>query len=518
MKALVTAGAVVVSALAFGPAGAAAATPTYPDAVVMVSGYNSASSFTTPDPSCEGQEGDTWSNPDGPAAALRAAGFQVFTAPVKHGSDPLGAPCAPGAAPVPPAADSIDSYGDNDVNGAAFASFLAFLRDQYGVQTVQLVAHSDGGNWSRSAMTQDGAFNGLAVESLTTLGTPYTGSMVADFATELRDGRCDFSDDTEQDLCEALLVVIKQVYGDMGPTTIEQLTHAYLEPWNREQTIGACPVTTIAGTGLDIPLIPFSYYDPSDGLVGKASALAQSSFDLPHLSTIPAPDIPNLRSGGTFPVVHAPSLGFISKANLLNTPAISSKVVSVLSATPSGGATCNAPAAPSVQAKPAETHTVPFRLTDSAMGSGRLGPTGADDVMVVSKGVKLSCGPVEIPQLPFLGRRRVSLALPGGCKGIRVSGAPATKSGKSGKSGVLLVGSSASRLEATRAGRSLEVKVTGPSLRGLKLKLRRDEKVRPLRLQHGSAKLPAGHGSATLIASAKARNGRRVVANLVLSL
>ena len=91
-------------------ASSAEAAPSYPDAVVMVSGYNSATSFTTPDPSCEGQEGDTWSNPAGPAAALRAAGEQVFTAPVQHGSDPLGSPCAPGGTPVPPGDGASGAY------------------------------------------------------------------------------------------------------------------------------------------------------------------------------------------------------------------------------------------------------------------------------------------------------------------------------------------------------------------------------------------------------------------------
>jgi triacylglycerol lipase len=244
------AGAAVAGLLAL-PAAASAAGP-YPEAIVMVSGYNSSTAFTTPDASCEGQEGDTWSNPAGPAAALRAGGNAVFTAPVKHGTDPALAPCAPGAQPVPGPGNYIDSFGANDPNGAALASFLEFLRTNYGVEHVQLVAHSDGGQWSRSAMTQDSAFSGLVVDSLTTLGTPYTGSMVADIASELNNGRCDFKNFIEQDVCEALLDVIQVVFKGMGPTTIRQLTHAYLESWNPQQSIGTCPVTTIAGTGLDL--------------------------------------------------------------------------------------------------------------------------------------------------------------------------------------------------------------------------------------------------------------------------
>ena len=506
----------------FGAADAQAAPPAYPDAIVLVSGYSSASSFTTPDPACEGREGATWSNPAGPAAALRAAGYDVFTAPVEPGSDPL-APCAPGGDPLPPASDSIDSYGDNDANGAALATFLSFLRDDYGVERVQLIAHSDGGNWSRAALTQDAAFAGLDVRSLTTLGTPYTGSMIADIGTELRNGRCDFSNRSDQDLCEALLEIVRLIYGQIGPTAIEQLTHSYLERWNEEQSIGSCPVTTIAGTGVDVDAIPFSYYNPSDGLVGEASGLARSAYELPSFETIPAPDIPNLQFGGTFPVVHTEALSFLSPANLLNTPAISNKVTDIVAATPSSGPPCNAPAAVrSAAPRPVgveDRDTVPFRLTKSVEEGGRLGLTKTDDVVVTGRGVELRCDGREVPQLPLLTQRRIGLALPGTCEGpLRVAGAASAR-GKAAGGALLIRSHPTNELAVVRDGRKLRVRVRGPKVRGLKLKLRRDGGVRPLPVRNGEAKLPAGHGSVTLIAVAKARPGdRRVVATLVLSL
>lgn len=512
-----------VGLILFGAATAEAAPPAYPDAVVLVSGYNSATSFTTPEPACEGREGDTWSNPDGPAAALRTAGFAVFTAPVRHGSDPLGPPCAPGATPVPPPADSIDSFGDNDDNGAALASFLAFLADEYGVERAQLVAHSDGGNWSRAAMTQGSAFAGLDVRSLTTLGTPYTGSMIADIGTELRNGRCDFSDRSEQDLCQALIFVVRRIYGQMGPTTIEQLTHTYLERWNREQAIGSCPVTTIAGTGVDLDFIPFSYYNPSDGLVGEASGLAHSALELPDFETIPAPGIPNLQFGGTYPVVHAPALSFLSPANLLNTPAISTEVTSIVGATPGGGPLCNSAAEAPATSRSSGVHdryTVPFRLTRSVVAGagGRLGMTEPDDVAVTGRDVVLRCDGRRVPQVPLLTRRRVGMALPGTCeRPVRVAGGSA-RGGATG--GALLIRSHPTdELVVVRSGRRLRVRVRGPKVRGLTLKLRRDGRVRPLRFPDGEVKLPPGLGSATVIAGAKTRPGhRRAVATLVLSL
>ena len=84
------AASLVTAALAHGATAQAA---TYPDAVVLVSGFTTTTPFTTPDPSCNGKEGLTWNVPTGPAAALKAAGNKVFTAPVRHLADPLAQNC-----------------------------------------------------------------------------------------------------------------------------------------------------------------------------------------------------------------------------------------------------------------------------------------------------------------------------------------------------------------------------------------------------------------------------------------
>jgi triacylglycerol lipase len=514
-------GLALAAAAAISPAGAAAATE-YPDAVLLVSGYNSSSAFTTPDAACEGQEGDTWSNPSGPAAALRTAGLAVFTAPVQHGSAPLLPACAPGGTPVPGAGTAIDSYGDSDENGAALASLLAFLHDSYGVERIQLVAHSDGGNWSRSALTQDAAFAGLDVRSLTTLGTPYTGSMVADIGTELRDGRCDFKDPAEQDLCQALITVARQIYSQLGPTAIEQLTHGFLEDWNPEQQIGACPVTTIAGTGVSLPLIPFKFYNPSDGLVGENSALARAALALPGLETIPAPVIPGLRSGGTYPVVHAESLSFINPENLLNSQPISNAVAGIVGSTPAGPL-CNGSDAPTAEIAAARagtsTKTVPFRVTRAASARGFLGRSGVDDIVVARPGVLLRCNGVPLGLLPLLGDMRLRVGYPGACHGpIRAT----TPSGRgSGEAPALLLHSHPrDTLRVRRQGRRLELSVDGPKVRGLQFRLRRGDEVERLEPdQHGLVRLPSADGSATLTARATTSPGnRRAVASIVLAL
>ena len=117
------------------PANALAADPT----VVLMSGLNSSTAFTTADPACAGHEGPTWDDPAGPAAKLRAAGRQVFTVP----AGPTGSGSAPAAcgSPAPPASMTIDTGGDVDQNGARLLAFLQFLQTNYGVSTVQLVAH-----------------------------------------------------------------------------------------------------------------------------------------------------------------------------------------------------------------------------------------------------------------------------------------------------------------------------------------------------------------------------------------
>ena len=88
----------VVAAAGAAPAVAA---PSYPDAVLLVSGFDSATPFTTPAPACAGQEGGTWAHPGGVPAALRAGG--------RDDQDPL---CATrGAAPpATPAASSMRRF------------------------------------------------------------------------------------------------------------------------------------------------------------------------------------------------------------------------------------------------------------------------------------------------------------------------------------------------------------------------------------------------------------------------
>ncbi len=313
--------------------------------VVLVSGFNTITPFTTPDPACNGKEGDEWNPPTGIAAALKGAGMSVYTAPVMQQGVAPAAPCAPGT-PVPPVATTyINANGDVNANGKALGTFLAFLRDNYGVTQVEMVAHSDGGLWSRAAITQQANFAGVAVNSYTTLGTPQTGSFIADLSQYIHNGTCDSSNEVVELVCEALQGTVDLVIKDLGPIPIEELTSEYLATWNPEQTIGACPAAGIAGTYFNFPLpssLLSAYYNPSDGLVGEASAHGLASKTISG-TPIPAPGIPNFRDAGSFPVVHGSVFSFLSANNLLNQAAISNTVLATLQALPIGAPTCTAP-------------------------------------------------------------------------------------------------------------------------------------------------------------------------------
>ena len=505
---------------------ATAAGPVYPDAVVLVSGFTTVTPFTTPDPACDGHEGDTWGPATGVAAALKSRGFAVFTAPVNHLSDPQALPCPGTGTSLPPESDYVDSGGDNDANGAALAGFLAFLRDRYGVTRVQLVGHSDGGNWSRAALTQRAAYQGLTVGSLTTLGTPYTGSFVADLAFEMQGTTCDFNDPIEQGLCDALTGVVDLILKQKGTLAARQLTNPYLTSWNRQQSIGACPVTTISGTYVDLPLLDFKYYDPSDALVGEASALAHRSLDLATLRWIPAPRIPNLRSGGTFPVVHSESLSFISPNNLLNQQVISDDVAGIVSRIPAGGPPCNPAVAPSTalatpsargrrpKPKRVRRQHLPLWLLDPPSRRGDLGRVRLSDAIVVRPGVKVRCGRRRARPTPLLGDRRLRVVL-----GARCHGDATVSSRRRGRPSALLLHSHPrDEVILTVRGRRARIRVRGPAVRRLTLVASTKRGRRVLRVgRAGVATLPRGGDVALRIHAVTSPGSRRATASAVIA-
>jgi triacylglycerol lipase len=507
--------ALVVAALA--PAAANAAGP-----VVLVSGFDTITPFTTPDPSCNGKEGDEWNPPNGIAATLKAAGLQVFTAPVMQAGNPPAAPCAPGT-PVPPVDTTyINANGDVNANGLNLGRFLAFLRDNYGVTNVEIVAHSDGGLWSRSAITQQANFAGVAVNSYTTLGTPQTGSLIADLSQYVQNGNCDASNEVVQVVCEALQSIVNLVVKDLGPTTINELTSEYLMTWNPEQTMGACPAAGIAGTYFNLPIPPSlisAYYNPLDGLVGEASAHGEASKSISG-TTIPAPGIPNYRDAGSFPVVHGFVFSFLTSANLLNQAPISNTVLSTIQNLPVGVPTCTLPTPAPIppapdppgptdgQVKvtiPLHRYLVPFRGTLPAARKG-------DSILTTSRAL-LFCGKRLLRSTLFPGYpANLRVTIPRCKKRITVRGG-----------GKVMLIRTVGTARVTIEGNGVTVQPKGLRARRTALELKQGKRFVRIPLnQSGTGKLPAGAGPTTLrvtvtTKSKRPRGGRRVSGSATVS-
>ena len=472
---------VLVAALAGMPVAGATAAPPYPQAVLLVSGFQTESPFSTPAIDCEGQEGDEWnppgfpagSSPEGIAPVLKDAGFKVFTAPVTKSSTPLPPTCVGTGEPVPvldltaPDTMVIQSNGDTDSNGAALARLIGFLKDSYGVDDLRVVGHSDGGLWSRSAITQNAAYAGLDIPSLTTLGTPHTGSYLADLAMELKGGKCRFSNPTEQRICEALKVVADLVVFKLGLAATKELSNDFLATWNPQQSIGSCPVSAIAGNHFNFGIPFLSYYTPSDGLVGRASAQARRAIDISGYP-IPAPAIPDLREAGVYDVVHGGSLTRLYGKTLLNQAQISAQVANTLLL--EGSSDCNIAAAPpsatasSAAPSSAEASSVEQRLRAPlyrmvpADTSGILGRPGDEDFAVTRKGVGVRCGLKALPAIPMLGDERLRIHHVAGCnKMLR-----AVVGNDRGAARALLLRSNRSRHAIVRVrGNGVQIRIRG---------------------------------------------------------
>ncbi len=512
--------AAVLLAAAAAPSLAAAA-PAPGSAVVFVSGFTTTTPFTSSAPQCAGQEGPTWGAPTGAPAQLRAAGYAVFTAPVgNHGR--TAAPCAAPGQPLPPSTATIDSNGDVDANGQALLTFLSFLRTSYGITSVQLVGHSDGGLWSRSAFTQyaTAAAPTPTVRSLTTLGTPHTGSYAADLAEFVHDGQCDTSG-LEQEICELILPVLDDMIGDLGDDAVKELSSSYLAGWNRRQTIG-CPVTVVAGTYVALPswigwAVP-SYYFPDDGVVGEASGLNESSWSL-TLARISAAPFQAI-SGGTFPVVHSSTL-----SSLLGTPntltnyapiatVVQDSIVSPPGTTPcvtgsGGGAAPAAAAATTTTAEPASSGTVRVRFA-TLLAPGRGGRFAARprDIALLPGRTRIRCGSRSLASVPLLGSRRLGVSVLPRCRG-----------------GIVVPGGRALIVRRDAAGRALELRWTGASvratvhgrgLREIRIETKPAARWRPLP-RSGRALLPLTTARIPIRATAVDASGRRFVATAQLA-
>ncbi len=515
-------GLLAFAAHAVAPARAGAAPP-YPTAVLLVSGFQTESPFSTPAINCKGKEGGEW-NPPGPnrttpgiAPTLKAAGYEVFTAPVNKatgGVTPLPPLCAGPGEQKPTGSMVITSNGATKPNGLALGNLIDFLHDSYGVENLHLVGHSDGGLWSRSAITQNSTYPGVTIPSLTTLGTPHTGSYLADLAIALNGANCDFSNRIEQRICEATVVAADLIVAKLGRVATLELTSGFLTTWNPQQSLGSCPVSAIAGDFVDFHIPFIEYYTPSDGLVGLASAQAKEALGFGgHL--IPAPEIDDLRQAGVYDVVHGGSLKALSKNNLLNQPGISDQVADATLL--DNGSPCNVPVAaaatggggasgaatvgdPDVQ----RLHAPLYRVV-AADRRGRLPRAGDDDFVVTRPGVSVRCGFDRLQPVRLLGDRRLRVHAAASC-GQRLIAR--TGKGKGPAKATMLRTHPKRHLLVRVEGDQARVRLRGRAPASSKVQFRDGGGWESLQLDRkGRTTLPSGEGGLELRVRARGRGG-----------
>ncbi len=259
-------------------------------AVVVVSGGDAVSPFTTNDAACA--TGLAAGNTD---TAIRQflidKGYTVYTSPAMNGRgqvvDQQGFG-AFGVCPVTlPENMTVNSAnGSIDNAGEHLARFINWLHKEKGVTEVDFVAHSMGGLFSRAAIrvlaTTDSP---VKIRSLTTLGTPWQGSYLSDYANDL----IQLSECKGDRLCEGAMTTFRKRVLELMSGNGREVNKAFLmgkNGWNEFQAgvLDQIPVTLIAGKRFTGPAGGNPGVWPNDGLVALDSALAQGIGDpvLPH--------------------------------------------------------------------------------------------------------------------------------------------------------------------------------------------------------------------------------------------
>ena len=259
-------------------------------AVVIVSGGDATSPFTTPDQACA--TGLAAGNTD---TALREylleQKYTVYTSPAMAGRgqvvDQTG--FGPfGVCPVTlPDNMTVDSTGSIDTAGEHLARFLTWLHTEKGVTDVDFVAHSMGGLYSRAAIRVLTTTNSpVHVRSLTTIGTPWQGSFLSDYANDI----VPLTDCLGDKLCEGGMKTFKARVLQLMAGSGREVNQTYLMGtggWNEFQAgvLDEIPVVLIGGKKFNAPAgraNPAVW--PNDGIVALRSAQAVDVGDpvLPH--------------------------------------------------------------------------------------------------------------------------------------------------------------------------------------------------------------------------------------------
>jgi hypothetical protein len=258
-------------------------------AVVVVSGGDAVTPFTTRDQACA--TGLAAGNTD---TAIReyllGKGYTVYTSPAMNGRgqvvDQQGFG-AFGVCPVTlPENMTVNSTGSIDTAGEHLARFINWLHDEKGVTEVDFVAHSMGGLYSRAAIRVLATTNSkVKIRSLTTIGTPWQGSYLSDYANDL----IALSECQGDKLCDSAMKQFKDRVLQLMAGSGREVNKGFLMGkggWNEFQSgvLDQIPVVLIAGKKFTVPGPANPAVWPNDGLVAEESALAKSISDpvLPH--------------------------------------------------------------------------------------------------------------------------------------------------------------------------------------------------------------------------------------------
>lgn len=244
--------------------------------VVVVSGGGAISPFTTPTSACAGGL-PAGSTDTALRAALLDAGLAVYTSPANVGRRPVTRDPEPngfdGQPEQLPADLTVDAAGSIDRAGAHLARFLAHLAECEGATDVDLVAHSMGGLFSRSAVRElTTAGHPLRIRSLTTIGTPWTGSYVAAVANDLATPDAAAGDEHTLGFIAEFRTWLIAAANDGAA---RQVVPQFIAGWNERQAgvLGGIPVTLIAGDWFRHEAGSVIAW-PHDALVSVSSALA----------------------------------------------------------------------------------------------------------------------------------------------------------------------------------------------------------------------------------------------------
>ena len=253
---------------------AAAAEPSS-RAVVIVSGGAAISPFTTPDAAC--RTGYAAGSTDSYLRRfLLRRGYRVFTSPAMLGrgrvAEQPGAGGPFGRCPdALPAFMTVNSAGDIELAGVHLSNFVRHLHDAYGITSVDFVAHSMGGLYSRAAIAylrETGA--PVRVNTLTTLGTPWDGAIFAN--------PTDPNDPTTSCDGFAICLGLLDTFAAAAPVVIVEDSAKNMAVMNRYYAgaLRGIPVTVIAGNRFQKDGGRASVW-PNDGIVQVDSALAVSA-------------------------------------------------------------------------------------------------------------------------------------------------------------------------------------------------------------------------------------------------